>query len=75
MLAGDAVNRVVDRDVKYSEAARGDRRVGVAGANGIQRGVVPVSHDIGTRWDADARRKIYRADARDEERTSESHAY
>src|SRR5216117_2543906 len=75
MHARDAVNRVIDRAVKYSEAARGDRRVGVAGANGIERGVIPVSHDIGTRWNADARGEIYRADGRDEERTSKNRAH
>jgi hypothetical protein len=48
--------------VKNSEAAGGDWWCR-AGTNGIERGIVPVGHDIATGWDADAGCKIYSADA------------
>ena len=74
MRARDAVNRVVDGDMKNSKAAGSDRWRCVAGANGIERGIVPVGRDIATGWDADAGCKIYSADARYEKRTSENRA-
>jgi len=60
--------------VKNSKTSGGDRRRCVAGANSIERGVVPVGHDIGIDRAADDRRKIYSADAGDEERISKNRA-
>jgi hypothetical protein len=53
--------------VKNSEAAGGDWWRCSGCSNGIERSVVPIGHDIGIGWDADARHKIYNADKGDEE--------
>jgi hypothetical protein len=56
--------------VKDSQAAGGDRWRCVASANSVERGIVPIGHDVAIGWDANTRHNIYSADADNEYQTS-----
>jgi hypothetical protein len=69
MGARDAIHRVIDRNVKNSEATGRDWRCSTTGTDRIESGVVPVSDDIATGGNADGRDKVDDADANYEKRT------